>query len=182
MKKISLLCATLLACSGLVACGTQPSSSQATNSSKISKLKAENLSLKAKKHHKHKTHTQQSKKKTTKNSQSNSSSSQSSIKNSSSTNSNKNSNNSHSNDTQQTASSNDDNIPESYKENMRKGLEWDGTRKRSSFNSDADYQRYNAWHQGYNYDPSTGQYSPMNQDQLNQMRASMNRDGGQDFK
>lgn len=61
-------------------------------------------------------------------------------------------------------------------------LEWDGTRKRSSFKSDSDFQRYNAWHQGYNYDPATDSYTEMNDDQLNYMREQMNKDGGQSFQ
>lgn len=54
MRRIGLLCVTVLLFGGLAGCGNRHSSN-ASSSSKISKLKAENSSLKAKRHH-HKHH------------------------------------------------------------------------------------------------------------------------------
>lgn len=55
MKKMGLFCAALLACGSLAGCGQQQHHSS-KDAASISKLKAENSSLKAKKssHHKHK--------------------------------------------------------------------------------------------------------------------------------
>lgn len=66
--------------------------------------------------------------------------------------------------------------------NVNKGLYPDGTRRPDSFANSSDYQRYNAWYQGYNYDPNTNTYTRMNDQQLNDMRQQMNANGGQNFK
>lgn len=73
-------------------------------------------------------------------------------------------------------------IDPAQQENVNRGLYPNGTRRPESFANMDDYKRYNAWYQGYNYDPSTNTYTEMNQQQLNNMRNSMNKDGGQDFK
>ena len=52
MKKIGLLCAAVLLCCGLAGCGNHQQQSN-KDATKISKLKAENSSLKAKKHSSH---------------------------------------------------------------------------------------------------------------------------------
>lgn len=52
MKKIGLLCAAVLLCGGLAGCGNHQQQSN-KDATKISKLKAENSSLKAKKHSSH---------------------------------------------------------------------------------------------------------------------------------
>lgn len=44
-----------------------------------------------------------------------------------------------------------------------------------------DYQAYVAYYQGYNYDKNTGAVTPMNQQQLNDMRQQMNQNGGANF-
>lgn len=173
MKKMVLLCAAVLACGGLAGCGQHKDNSSA----KISSLKAENSSLKAKKSSSHK----QSKKKNSSQSERNKSdnASQASGKTRRSAASNTTAA-SKSQPNQQAA--NKSGLSPAEQANVDKGLEWDGTRKRSSFNSDADYQRYNAWHQGYNYDPSTGSLTPLNDQDMAYMRAQMNKDGGQSFQ
>lgn len=173
MKKMVLLCAAVLACGGLAGCGQHKDNSSA----KISSLKAENSSLKAKKSSSHK----QSKKKNSSQSERNKSdkASQASGKTGRSAASNTTAA-SKSQSNQQAA--NKSGLSPAEQANVDKGLEWDGTRKRSSFNSDADYQRYNAWHQGYNYDPSTGSLTPLNDQDMSYMRAQMNKDGGQSFQ
>lgn len=168
MKKISLICAVALSCIALSGCGI--GSHNLHKSVNHSTLIKKGHS----KHHKHnKKHSTKSKK-STKQSASNKNSSSSKKNNSSDK------NKQQANNKQATQNSNS--IPPEYQKNIDKGLEWDGTRRRDSFKSDADFERYNAWHQGYNYDPNTNTYTQMNQQQLNQMRQSMNRDGGQDFK
>lgn len=79
---------------------------------------------------------------------------------------------------------NDDNLSlsEAQQKNVEKGLYPDGTRRRETFKSDDDYSRYNAWHSGYNYDPSTGTLTPLNDQDMANMRAQMNKDGGQSFQ
>lgn len=169
MKKISLICAAILLGMSLVGCGQHKDNSSA----KLSSLKAENSSLKAKKSNSHRT----------KHARKNSSSSQSKSSNGSG---NKRSSNTNTTTTskprssQQTANKNS--LSPAEQANVNKGLEWDGTRKRSSFKSDADFDRYNAWHQGYNYDPSSGNLTPLNDQQMSDMREQMNKDGGQSFQ
>lgn len=173
MKKIGLICAAVLLCGGLAGCGNQ-SKSSSKGSSKISSLKAENSSLKAKKSSSHKR--QRSDNSSQNNSDSASQASGKAERNSASSATAA----SKSQSSQQAA--NKSGLSPAEQANVDKGLEWDGTRKRSSFNSDADYQRYNAWHQGYNYDPSTGSLTPLNDQDMAYMRAQMNKDGGQSFQ
>lgn len=60
MKKIGLLLAAALLCGGLAGCGNNNQSKNSNkDSAKISSLKAENSSLKAKKHSSHKKHKRQ---------------------------------------------------------------------------------------------------------------------------
>ncbi|WP_283621365.1 hypothetical protein [Limosilactobacillus avium] len=54
MKKISLICVSILLCGTLSGCGNRNQQKEDSESSKISKLKAENSRLKAKKSSKHK--------------------------------------------------------------------------------------------------------------------------------
>lgn len=190
MKRLSLICIAALTCYSLAGCGT--TQSKATkSSSEVSSLKAENSSLKAKRHQTHKKakkarKTDKQITKSSKSSSARSESSKSSNNNTNATNAKANgkrSKNGHQpTDSEITSSRSTGDIPQSYKDNMARGLEWNGTRPRSSFSSEDQFLRYNAWHQGLNYDPSTNTYTQMNQQQLDDMRQQMNKDGGQSFR
>lgn len=180
MKKIGLICAAVLVCGSLTACGNE-------HSYNLKKLRAEHSKLlkqskKQSDHKKHSTKEEHSSKQNASKQNSSSNNKTASSKKNEKENSNNNNSQQSNNTHQKVANSNSSSIPSSYQENINKGLEWDGTRRRDSFSSDADYQRYNAWHQGFNYDPSTGNLTPMNQQQLNDMRQQMSNNGGQDFK
>lgn len=171
MKKISLICAVVIAGLSLCGCGNG-------RNYNLNKLRAEHsrlLKQTKKKNQKHsKKHSSKSKRENKKSA---------SNKKSSSSNKNESSNQTNHNSAgNQQATQNSSSVPAEYQKNIDKGLEWDGTRRRDSFKSDADFQRYNAWHQGYNYDPNTNTYTPMNDQQLNDMRQQMNKDGGQSFQ
>lgn len=162
MKKLSIFLSALLLCMPLAACGN---SSTSKSSSKSSSVKV----VHHKRKHRQKKHERKQQAKTSSSSEAKSNKSSSSQQTSGSD---------HQHQSQQAAQSNSS----AGNNNQNSDLEWDGTRKRSSFKSDADYQRYNAWHQGYNYDPSTGSLTRMNQQQLDDMRQQMDKDGGQSFQ
>lgn len=174
MKKISLICSVVLAGLSLGGCGNG-------HHYNLNKLRAEHSKLlkqTKKKDHKHnKKHSTKSKK-TTQQSTSN--------KNSSSNNKDKTSNqNKQQNNNSQQASQDEYkgmHLSPEEQANVNKGLYPNGTRRPESFANMDDYKRYNAWYQGNNYDPSTNTYTPMNQQQLDNMRQQMNKDGGQSFQ
>lgn len=180
MKKIGLICAVALVGMSLAACGNQ--------SYNLKKLRAEHARLlKQSKEHKghHKTHKSKKQNASSKRENNSKSSSKSNTdKNRSSSSQNKstsqNSNQITSNNSKQQNNSGQ-HLDAAQQANVNKGLYPDGTRKPDSFSSSADYQRYNAWYQGYNYDPSTGSLTRMNDQQLNDMRQQMNANGGQNF-
>lgn len=171
MKKIGLLCALLLTSLTISGCGH--------HSYNLNKLRSEHARLlkeaKSQKNKHHKKHN--SGKATKKDGQSN----KSRPKNNQG---NKQSSSQHQSANESTKNSHEPSIYDDPKvqDNLRRGLTVFGTRPRSSFKSDADFQRYNAWHQGYNYDPSTNTYTEMNQQELNDMRQQMNQNAGQNFK
>lgn len=174
MKKISLICAVALAGLSLGGCGNG-------HHYNLKKLRAEHsrlLKQTKKKDHKHnKKHSTKSKK-STKQSASNKNSSSGNKNNSSSSNGQKNNND------QQASQDEYKGMHLSTEEqaNVNKGLYPNGTRRPESFANMDDYKRYNAWWQGSNYDPKTNTYTPMNQQQLDDMRQQMNANGGQNFK
>lgn len=177
MKKISLICVAALLCGSLAGCGNSQSKNSSKDSAKISSLKAENSSLKAKKHSSHKPSTKKDSLQDGKNNSDNTSQTSGKTGRSAASNT-----TAASKSQPNRQAANKSGLSPAEQANVDKGLEWDGTRKRSSFNSDADYQRYNAWHQGYNYDPSTGSLTPLNDQDMSYMRAQMNKDGGQSFQ
>lgn len=181
MKKIGLICAVTLAGMSLAACGNQ--------SYNLKKLRAEHARLlkqskEQKSHHKTHKHKKQTAKKEN-NSKSAKGSSKDNVDNnrnlsSQSKKTSQNGNQTASNNSKQQSYSGS-HLDATQQANVNKGLYPDGTRKPDSFSSSADYQRYNAWYQGYNYDPSTGSLTRMNDQQLNDMRQQMNANGGQNF-
>ena len=170
MKKISLLCSIVLVTLSLCGCSNG-------HHYNLKKLRAEHsrlLKLSKKKNHKrNKKHSTKVKTSTKQNT---------SRKKSSSSKQNNVANHKNQQTNNKPTAQNANSIPPEYQKNIDKGLEWDGTRRRDSFKSDADFQRYNAWHQGYNYDPNTNTYTQMNQQQLDNMRQQMNKDGGKNFQ
>lgn len=181
MKKVSLICAVALTGMSLTACGNQ--------SYNLKKLRAEHARLlkqskEHKSHHKTHKHKKQTAKRENNSKSAKSSSNGNTNKNRSSSSQNKKASQ---NGTQTTSNNNKQpnnsgqHLDAAQQANVNKGLYPDGTRKPDSFSSSADYQRYNAWYQGYNYDPSTGSLTRMNDQQLNDMRQQMNANGGQNF-
>lgn len=172
MKKITLITVPLLATLTLSGCGN-------SHNYHLNKLRAEHSKLlkqSKKKDHKHKKKHSAKSKKSTKQSAAN--------KNSSSNKQNKaSSQNSQQNNNQQSTknSNNGEHLSPEQQANVAKGLYPNGTRRPESFANHDDYLRYNAWYQGYNYDPNTGQTTPMNQQQLNDMRQQMSQNAGQNF-
>ena len=183
MKKIGLICAIALTGMSLTACSKQ--------SYNLKKLRAEHARLlKQSKEHKSHRKTHKYKKQTASSKKENDSKSAKGS-NKGNTDNNRNSSSQSKKTSQsgnQTASNNSQqqnysgsHLDAAQQANVNKGLYPDGTRKPDSFSSSADYQRYNAWYQGYNYDPSTGSLTRMNDQQLNDMRQQMNANGGQNF-
>lgn len=178
MKKISLLCAVVIAGLSLGGCGNG-------HHYNLKKLRAEHARLlkqSKKKDDKHnKKHSTKSKKSTKQSASNKKSSSSSGNKNKTTAHNNQKENN---NSQDQNANNHHETVYDDPKvqENLRKGLTVNGVRPRSSFNSDDDYRRYTAWWQGYNYNPQTNTYSQMNDQQLNDMRQQMNANAGQNFK
>lgn len=173
MRKITLLSAVLLAGLSLGGCGNG-------HNYNLKKLRAEHARLlkqTSKKNHKHtKKHSAKSKK-STKQSASN--------KNSSSNKQNKaSSQNKQQNNNQQATqiSNNGEHLSPAQQANVNKGLYPNDTRRPETFANQNDYKRYNAWYQGYNYDPNTNTYTRMNDQQLNDMRQQMNANAGQNFQ
>lgn len=186
MKKIGLVCATLLVGLSLAGCNNMASQSHRSSSSSSSTTKMV-------KHHKthRQIHKNQGKKKakagsslahnpstvtssnseSVKKEQTNSQATQTTISKAGPTSSNASNNNS--------SESNDYEVTDSYNGNYSRFR--NGTRKPSTFSNSQDYQAYLAYYQGYNYDKSTGQITRMNEQQLNDMRQQMNKDGGQSF-
>ena len=183
MKKGLTIAVSVMAALSLAACGNNKQSDE------LKKLRAEHSSLvkqsKQDSHkHKQKKHSTKSKQETKQSaSKSNADSQSSANKQSNQQGQNKPANGSQQATTQANNSgASNNNASSANQTNAANNLEWDGTRRRDSFKSDADFQRYNAWHQGYNYDPNTGNMTPLDQQQLNQMRQEMNKDGGQSFQ
>lgn len=191
MKKLGLICVTLLVGLSLSACNNL--ASQQSKSSKMSSLKAEHSSLiaesrkQAKKNHKNKhNHKQKNANSTTKASNKKdggtSSSSNNSTKQATQNDSRSSDNGldtAASSAASSTSSNNNYDATDSY--NGDSSRYRNGTRKPSTFSNSQDYQAYLAYYQGYNYDKSTGQMTRMNDQQLNDMRQQMNKDGGQSF-
>ena len=190
MKKIVLICITALAGLSLAACGNQ----SATKSSHLNSLKAEHSSLVAesKKNAKHSTKRKHNHKQKANSSTTTSKSSSNDTKTASSANNNtsKSSSNRSTNTKQVSKSSNQSNATsssvntnydatDSYNGDSNRYR--NGMRKPSTFSNSQDYQAYIAYTQGYNYDKSTGQMTQMNDQQLNDMRQQMNKDGGASF-
>lgn len=183
MKKGLTIAVSVMAALSLAACGNNKQSDE------LKKLRAEHSSLvkqsKQDSHkHKQKKHSTKSKQETKQSaSKSNADSQSSANKQSNQQGQNKPANGGQQATTQANNSgASNNNASSANQTNAANNLEWDGTRRRDSFKSDADFQRYNAWHQGYNYDPNTGNMTPLDQQQLNQMRQEMNKDGGQSFQ
>lgn len=192
MKKIGLICALLLAGLSLSACNNL--ASQQSKSSKTSSLKTYHSSSSAK-----------PRKQTKKNTKGNHSHKSKNINSAAATNtSNKENktttslNNSTKPATQgssHSSTNNPDTATSSSTDSNATSIDYDatdsyhgdpsryrtGTRKPSTFSNSQDYQAYLAYYQGYNYDKSTGQITRMNDQQLNDMRQQMNKDGGQSF-
>lgn len=173
MKKVNLICAVVLVGLSLGGCGNG-------HHYNLQKLRAEHsrlLKQTKKKDHKHnKKHSAKSKK-STKQSASN--------KNSSSSKKDKASSSNGQQSNSQQASQDEYkgmHLSPEQQANVNKGLYPNGTRRPESFANQNDYKRYNAWYQGYNYDPNTNTYSRMNDQQLNDMRQQMNANGGQNFQ
>lgn len=176
MKKLTLITVALLATLTLSGCGN-------SHNYHLNKLRAEHSKLlkeSKKKDHKHKKKHSAKSKKSTKQS--------AAKKNLSANNQNKaSSQNDQQNGSQQSSTVTGDanqskHLDPQSQANVNKGLNWDGTRRRSSFSNDNDYRRYLAWEQGYNYNPNTGQTTRMNDQQVNDMRQQMSQNGGQNFQ
>lgn len=172
MKKISLICATALAGISLGGCGN-------SHNYNLKKLRAEHTRLLKQSKHKIHKHSKSHSTKSKKGSQQSASNkkSLSDIQNKSSK-----QNTQQNNDHHSTPSNDGEHLDSAQQANVNKGLYPDGTRRPESFANNDDYKRYNAWYQGYNYDPSTGSLTRMNDQQLNDMRQQMNANGGQNFK
>lgn len=180
MKKGLTIAVSVMAALSLAACGNNKQSDE------LKKLRAEHSSLvkqskQASHKHKQKKHSTKSKRETKQSASKSNTDSQSSANKQSNQQRQKPTNSGQQAATQPNNSGNN-NASSANQTNAANNLEWDGTRRRDSFKSDADFQRYNAWHQGYNYDPNTGNMTPLDQQQLNQMRQEMNKDGGQSFQ
>lgn len=182
MKKISLLCMTFLASLSLAACGK-------SHSYNLNKLRAEHARLLKQnnnKKHKHaKKHSPRSKKATQQSAvNKKASSNEDSQSKASDSSQNESSGNNKHSINEQTKHDGDkgEHLSPAEQANVNKGLYPNGTRRPETFANMDDYKRYNAWYQGYNYDPTTNTLTPMNDQQLNDMRQQMNADGGQNFK
>jgi len=195
MKKAVLICAVALTGMSLAACGNQSSKSD-----KLSSLKAEHSSLVAeskkqakyshKKHSKKKHHQETEISKSTKESNSGTnkhSENNNSVKSNTPKSFNDNGTPKKATSNNQSANSNVVSASSSNSYDQTDNYHGDysryrtGTRKPETFSNDQDYQAYVAYYQGYNYDKSTGQMTPMNDQQLNDMRQQMNNNGGANF-
>lgn len=172
LRKILLLSAVTFVGLSLGGCGNSHNYS-------LKKLRAEHARLlkqsKHKTHNHSNSHSTKSKKEAKQNASSKKSASD--VQNKAS-----NQNTRQNNDHHATQSNDGEHLSSAQQANVDKGLYPDGTRKPESFANHDDYMRYNAWYQGYNYDPSTGSLTRMNDQQLNDMRQQMNANGGQNFK
>jgi hypothetical protein len=193
MKKIGLICAFLLAGLSLSACNNL--ASQQSKSSKTNSLKTYRSSSSAKPRKQTKKNTKGNHSRKSRNFNSTAATNTSNKENKTTTSSNNSTKPATQGNSHHSTNNNPDTATSNSTESNATSIDYDatdsyhgdpsryrtGTRKPSTFSNNQDYQAYLAYYQGYNYDKSTGQITRMNDQQLNDMRQQMNKDGGQSF-